>query len=136
MSGDKTSRDQFLHYLFTTALEGGIGYWSQAESYRWSVGDSNTDDLKGFKAVIIDTVTYAEVDGEPASRYTIDRAVIAKGLNALAKGTATWGGKELHPSKVAFYVGLAATNGDGADWDANTADEVVQAGLFNDVRYG
>jgi hypothetical protein len=29
-------RKRFLLYMFTTALEGGIGYWSVAEEYHWS----------------------------------------------------------------------------------------------------
>jgi hypothetical protein len=132
MASDKTSRDQFLHYLFTTALEGGIGYWSRCLTYRWSVGDSSTDDLKGFEAVIIEEGE----DGGDEVKLTINRDVIAKGLRLLSEGKATYGGKELSPRKRAFYVGLSLTNGDGHDWDAWTADEVVQAGLFNDVRYG
>ena len=29
-------RKKFLHLMFTTAMEGGIGYWSEAHEYKWS----------------------------------------------------------------------------------------------------
>lgn len=31
----KTEREQFLDDVITTALEGGIGYWSMCETYTW-----------------------------------------------------------------------------------------------------
>lgn len=58
-------RKKFLHYVFTTALEGGISYWAQTETYRWSnpnrrpestVMDTDYLDLDGFCA----TITSAE----------------------------------------------------------------------------
>lgn len=54
-------RKKFLHYVFTTAIEGGIGYWAQVESYRWmnenrrpesTIMDDDYLDLDGFRAVI------------------------------------------------------------------------------------
>jgi hypothetical protein len=63
-------RKGFFHYLFTTALEGGIGYWSNCQEYHWSKSDESaviqiqssgewkktkvrTEDLDGFYAVIV-----------------------------------------------------------------------------------
>lgn len=64
-------RKAFLHYIFTTALEGGINYWSQTQEYYWQKqnGCSGTstasgandgpitpdyvDDIDGFYATII-----------------------------------------------------------------------------------
>jgi hypothetical protein len=34
-------RKGFFHYLFTTALEGGIGYWSNCQEYHWSKPDES-----------------------------------------------------------------------------------------------
>lgn len=53
-------RKEFLHSIFTAAIEGGIDYWSEIEAYRWSQGgeDSFTGpkippaDLDGFYAII------------------------------------------------------------------------------------
>jgi hypothetical protein len=65
-------RKGFFHYLFTTALEGGISYWADVTEYQWSkevrtstiqmdnMGDGKfqdtivrTEDLDGFYAIII-----------------------------------------------------------------------------------
>jgi len=52
---------KFLHYVFTTALEGGISYWAQCEAYHWAnknrrpestVMDTDYADLTGFYALI------------------------------------------------------------------------------------
>lgn len=57
-------RKKFFHYMFTTAMEGGIGYWSMADEYHWckknageQTGPSTytlhtEDDLDGFYAII------------------------------------------------------------------------------------
>lgn len=41
------ARKSFLHSVFTTALEGGIGYWSEAGSYRWSKPENYTKVIDG-----------------------------------------------------------------------------------------
>jgi hypothetical protein len=130
------SREQFYHDVFVTALEGGIGYWSVAEVYRWSRGDSETPDLTGFEARIIEVTDECSDTYEGAPRHTVTREVIARGIEALATGKATWGGKALGPKLQAFYAGIDATNGESGDVDSSSADNIVQAGLFNDVRYG
>lgn len=55
----KELRGEMLCDLFTTALEGGIGYWSSASAYHWS-NDDGTPDLDGFYAEIEDD----EADGK------------------------------------------------------------------------
>lgn len=63
------ARKSFLHSVFTTALEGGIGYWSEAGTYRWSKpenytkvidgqafkGSHDVEDIDGFHAVLYST---------------------------------------------------------------------------------
>ncbi|MES2155987.1 MAG: hypothetical protein V4510_12710 [bacterium] len=113
-------RDVFLQDLFTTALEGGIGYWSQAETYHWS-----DEDPTSFYADIIDN----EDDNES---YHIDRAVIVRGLALCLEGCKY--GPEGRPR--ADLMLAAATNGEDGDYDSDVADCVVQAGLFGEVVYG
>jgi hypothetical protein len=54
-------RKKFFHAMFTTALEGGIGYWSIAEEYHWILpapeGQPPTyaEDLDNFHARISST---------------------------------------------------------------------------------
>jgi hypothetical protein len=123
--------DELLHGIFVTALEGGIGYWSRCDKYRWSIGDGEVEDLEGFEAVVREM----DDDGEEGPELTINREVVLRGLKALAEGTATWGGRELHPNyRAKALVWLTAPA--SADIDANDADNIVQAGLFGDVRYG
>jgi len=44
-------RLEFLHGIFTTALEGGIGYWSVCDAYHWgdkAAAGNMASDLTGF----------------------------------------------------------------------------------------
>jgi hypothetical protein len=127
--------DRALHGVFTTALEGGIGYWSVCTRYRWSIGDEAMTEARDFIAVIEDTEEAEE--GEDGPEYVIDRAVIARGARLLYEhmrrlsqaGTASayqWqAAKDLHWGKW-----------DDLDYDADTADMVVQFGLFGKLIYG
>jgi hypothetical protein len=55
-------RKRFFHYMFITALEGGIGYWSEVDIYHWhikddpSVAGSLADDIDNFYASIVSNV--------------------------------------------------------------------------------
>lgn len=56
-----TYRKRFYHYCFTTAMEGGIGYWAVASEYHWSQAGANSvtgvivppDDIDGFYATVV-----------------------------------------------------------------------------------
>jgi hypothetical protein len=134
---DRTPRDQFIHDLFVTAVEGGINYWSQTTDYHWHLplaeGEKALDklDLRGFYAVIEETP-----EDDTRTKHRINRAVIVRGLKLLASGEATYGGKPISPRMQARFAGIDRTNGDGEDYDASDADNVVQVGLFGDVVYG
>jgi hypothetical protein len=114
--------------LFTTALEGGIGYWSACGTYSWSKGNKlQTPDYEGFYAVIRDL----EDDDKTTQIHRIDRAVIAKGYKL---ATTEW------RNKVAWSSGEKppVVVGPDTDWDydAGDADVIVQLGLFGEVVYG
>lgn len=126
-------RKQFLADVFTTAIEGGINYWSQVEAYHWqgTEGRMQDADLDGFYAEIIEIG-----DGDVATKHRIDVNVIAHGLNLLC-------GSRKEPIKYAPTGRLLAdlmlanrTNGQDGDFDADSADCVVQAGLFGEIVYG
>jgi len=126
-------RRALLHAVFITAIEGGITYWCSVKSYRWAksgAGEDYTDDIDNFRAVVID-----DQDG---TEYVIDAEVIAKGLNALANGTATSGGQPLNRDGHLYRLAckLNGFGGNEVDYDAGDADNIVQAGLFNDIVYG
>lgn len=123
----RTAYDTFLHDLFVTALEGGIGYWSTCSRYRWAKPDGDpqnpVSDLVGFHAVIEET----EDDDKPEHR--IDRDLIIKGLAGLKDALG-------EDSERYQRIKAAEKARDCGQLDAEDADVVVQVGLFNDIVYG
>ena len=120
--------DQQLFYLFVTAIEGGIGYWSRCSLYHNSLPD-RSDDTVGFKAEIVEIDDDEHISHWP--KHTIDRKVISKGYRLAT--SAKWRGKlGWSTGKPPFVVGPETD----WDFDAGDADMIVQLGLFGDVRYG
>lgn len=114
-------RLQFLQDVLTTAIEGGVNYWATVTEYRWEhlpVGDAF--------AVLFDT----EGDNE---KHRVDVDVVAKGIGVLtgARTGDRWKGTYWQQ-----FVAANRTNGDQGDYDADIADQIVQAGLFGEVVYG
>jgi hypothetical protein len=119
---------EFPHDVFTTALEGGIGYWSECHKYRWSKGGPDHEaDLDGFYAIVEET----ESGDDTPPRHRVDREVILRGLSRLFAGEH----KGLHP-KTAALIMEAAITGQSGRLDASDADCLVQIGLFGEVVYG
>ena len=113
---------QALFYLFVTALEGGIGYWSAASAYRWAL-PTGEPDLDGFYAVVEET----EEDAPVAHR--IDADTILRGLVHFSQPG------EGYPHVRAVARAVLAGD-DEVDYDAEVADCIVQAGLLGEVVYG
>jgi len=121
---------QFLHDVFVTALEGGIGYWSDCHEYRWSLGaPSHEADLVGFYATVVDA------EGDDDTVHRIDRPAIVRGVERILTGQATCCGKPIG-SHLVGTVARAVVGGDAGDIDAEIADVIVQIGLFGEIVYG
>lgn len=128
--------DQFLADLFTTAMEGGIGYWSSASSYHiWIDGDSTKgEDLLGF---------YADItDDEQGGDYRVNRRIIARGWRKLSTHRdpdpaspehRTWRDSLNWSSEKPPVVWSVEAEW---DFDASDADMILQLGLLDDVVYG
>jgi hypothetical protein len=104
---------------FSTALEGGINYWSVCHEYHW--------DREDFFATITDN---------EGTIHRIDREVIERGLGLYYGGYLVdgYGDKKHHVSAdVREFIDSC---GDDGDMDAGDADNVVQLGLFGKVVYG
>lgn len=117
------ARDRALNTVFVTALEGGIGYWSRCSRYRWGIKDDNgrVTEASDFIAVIED---------EDGTEYVIDRAVITRGIR-LATEHGDW-----NAYHKAALSALTFGNYADLDLDAETADLIVQFGLFGELVYG
>lgn len=121
-------RDQLMLDLFTTALEGGIGYWSKCSEYKWRDAEAR-DDPSWYWA----TIHEMGDDEEPFEDWPvhrIDHGVMEKGY---AQACAGWRDKiSWSTDKPPIVID------DDTDWDydAGDADVIVQLGLFGDVRYG
>ena len=119
-----SERDVALADVFTTALEGGIGYWSQCSRYKWSVDGTLDGQARDFIAVITETG-----DGDGTDVFVIDRTVIARGIRK-AYEHGNWNDYQATALRM-----LNFGRWDEADYDADTADLVVQFGLFGEQRY-
>jgi hypothetical protein len=125
-----TEREKALNTIFTTALEGGIGYWSACSVYRWSIDvDGRQEEAIDFVAVIEDT------EDDEGKTYTIDKDVIRRGAQRLYRHLIGLGDSANAYHKQAM-VDFNRGNFDDLDLDADTADMVVQFGLFNELVYG
>ncbi|GAA1083153.1 hypothetical protein [Tsukamurella spumae] len=132
----KDGREQFLADVFTAAIEGGINYWAEVNTYRWQYcGDDegvpgrSLSYRRDFYAVVRD---HDQETAERAGDLRIDAEVIQRGAELLAE---QW--KDADEKSYAHRFVIAnRTNGEDGDYDAGIADQVVQTGLFGSVVYG
>ena len=128
---DSEEDSEFLTDIVITALEGGVGYWSQASSYDSELGTASliTDD-DGF-----------------GTHHEIDRDVIAAGIKRVveapgpfyAPNASTQTQCEAVPFLTEFSkatVAAAVVTRDASFIDADMADVIVQVALFGRVVYG
>ena len=135
-----TSRSEFLHDVFVTAIEGGIGYWSECSRYHWENGGGLTDlDLEGFYADITDTE-------DTDKHYRISRQTISRGVHLITSARGPFydpNGANTQCVDVpyldkgtAMCVWAGSVDNDASEIDAGIADAIVQVCLFGEVRYG
>lgn len=121
---EKTDREQFLDDIITTAVEGGIGYWSQVSQYRW--GDEKETTVRVHE---LDSAGNVENKvGVPITRNKIEEAIkkIADMNTSI---------EYLHP-RVRGEIFIASCDNDAGDIDATLADIIVQVAMFGKVVYG
>lgn len=153
-------RKKFFHYMFTTAMEGGIGYWSMADEYHWMIKTEDRDprilnDLDGFYAIITSNeddwgINYAYISEVGAfaimpeecqnQPLRIDIDVIERGWNMFMNKVieATKSERpEQEFSNPYFRQAIVQylTDMEDGDSDADVADLVVQLGLFREHVY-
>lgn len=113
----------FLSDIISTAVEGGIGYWSQVDSYTWDDA-SGEPGWEPTTVVVYDT----EEDGENAEPMPLDIAKVAEGINRLVQG---WPNTVVTKDTLS---GLATL--DAGEIDSDAADAIVQCALLGEMVYG
>jgi len=110
--------DEWCADVMSAALEGGIGYWCAADSIQ--------RDGLGFRSFI----AYDAEDENAFKPKGCDRRSIRLGVERILSG-------EVKVNKVLCGCILAGvTSYDSGLIDADAADCIVQAGLFNDLVFG
>lgn len=122
---DLSEEDDAIFGVFVTALEGGIGYWSTCTTYKWD-GMGN-----GYYAEVFD---HEDMDGGVPKILRIDRDLILKGVKEARE---KWVGDRMdyHARAIRLMAEGFWTSID-LDYDADTADLIVQHGLFGEAVYG
>jgi hypothetical protein len=119
MTGKRSAeRVEFLSDVLTTAVEGGIQYWADVLIYE--VGPETY-------------ATIADEDGE----YNITIDTIAHGISVLTTGENR--GHSFTMSGMDYWKQFLLanrTNGEDGDYDADIADNILQAGIFGRIVYG
>lgn len=147
-------RKAFLHGVFTTALEGGIGYWSVADEYHWGTdgGVKVVDDLDEFYALLesnedewgVQEAFISETGAVQPITETqtlrVDLNVVERGVNLLVdKVIAATKSEDTNAEFSRVYlrqfVEAWLTDGDCGDYDSDGADLAIQLGLFGEVVY-
>lgn len=138
MAARTKEREEFLAEVIITAIEGGTGYWATVFKYKHAdlppaevhaiiaendaVEDAENDTPPG------ETIEAAPFLAEHGKRIGID--TIARGLGQITRGEIELG------AATRKAIVEAARENDAGEIDADDADVIVQAGLFNKIIYG
>lgn len=146
MSKTRTAeRAQFLADVLTTAVEGGIGYWSRVTAYRWQAPDLGySDGREGTPEVADAEVTILEVEEEGAPEHTVTLDTIAKGLGLIRAAKHDPAASEWYEGTTIPFLGestrravvAADRANDAGEIDSSRADVILQVALFGKVIYG
>lgn len=131
---------KLLRDVLTTAVEGGIGYWSQAETYKWR-DQTGTKTHKRVDGVVELEPVYMErnwpevtlvpaEDPDDFERVTVTPEHLRKGLQlALTPGI-------LNVRSNTFTNAMEALFQDDSGYiDADAADNILQLGLFGKLVF-
>jgi hypothetical protein len=115
--------DQFLANILTIAVESGISYWAGVISYRW---------LDVPPARVRAVITEHSHDDR---QRILTIATIAHGLRRLLHPAFSLDEDTRRDITIDLAVILRDPTFHGAQIDAIDADAIVQAALFNQIRY-
>lgn len=146
-------RKGFFHYLFTTAIEGGINEWATVDEYQWwQQGHSGEADIDGFYAIIDSSegdwgVEQAFIAETGKLQYITHAQDLRVDIDVINRGWYLFMDKVLASTKsedpsqdfsnpyfrqaIVQYL----TDMEDGDSDSTVADLVVQLGLFSEHVY-
>lgn len=132
-------RNSFLADVLTTAMEGGIGYWSCATSYEWFDPDMTSGTASpapggGGNAYATLELTEVPDGGDTVRELNLD--TVAVGLRKISSGEVQVSSKARRTVTVCNISNSTAPEDFRGDIDADLADQIVQAGMFGDVVFG
>jgi hypothetical protein len=120
--------DQFCSDIMCTALEGGIGYWAQADKI---VQSDEEDCMLHYVSCKLAALNDDETDFDWSNPYTLDFNAIRRGVERV-----------LHPdfsvrSDIRGWILADLCDQErGGMIDSEAADVIVQAALFGEIVYG
>ena len=125
---------KFLSDVIITALEGGVGYWSQASEYRhgcvFEAYEEREDKRQPAYAVIHELND--DESGYKTEGLRVDNAVVAKAFKRImGKDEIPHCDLDWRKRMVAAYWAK-----DACDLDAGDADAIVQIAVLGEVVYG
>lgn len=101
-------------------IDGGIGYWC-----------TDFSEEESELPVLFVVEEHETLHGMPGPQtYTIDLATVASGINRILSGECP-----VNTATVGNVAAFIATN-DLQYLDSEDADLIVQAGLYNDIKWG
>lgn len=136
---------ELLKDIAITAAEGGIGYWSVCETWKWqesrleaaarmnAAGEAWTPEtLDGLRAELPFPVLVLSPDGDAEGDFpatVVTPETIRKGLQLyLTPG--------MHQRRDEHEIIKAIADGDCSYIDSECADVIVQLGMFGSIVYG
>lgn len=129
-------RASFLADLLICAVEGGIQYWAEVTAYSWATPTPAGSGAEPIATAATCATLYAT--DEPALELVATIATMAHGLQILTTGgnigrSAATSGPQYWEQ---FRNVCARSDGAEGDYDADIADNILQAGLFGEIVYG
>lgn len=127
-------REQFLGDIICGAVESGTGYWAQVSQYQYEslgkiyvvVGELREDE--GARATLHALNDREDAYEEEGHEVTVE--TIAHGIRGIVSGRVSVN------DRIREAIIEANRDNDAGQMDADDADVIVQAGLFDTITYG
>lgn len=124
-----TMSDQLLRDVLCTALEGGIGYWSEASDIQTIEVEVNGSPMQEYIGCTLTDCEGTDDEGNDWT-HTVTLDTVAAGIRRLLSGEV----RVRKDIEEAIRSGVAEN--DGGHIDADAADVILQVALFGAITYG